>query len=115
MGKTQPIYRIIFINEGKVYEIYARKIFQGNFYGFVEVEQLIFGERSSIVVDPAEERLKMEFANVKRSYIPLHAIIRIDEVEKEGTAKITAISGKASTVSSFPLPGYPPRNEPGDG
>jgi len=114
MGKTQHIYRIIFINEGKVYEIYARQIFQGNFYGFVEVEELIFGERSSIVVDPAEERLKMEFAGVKRSYIPLHAVIRIDEVEKEGTAKITAVSGKGGSVTNFPLPGYPPRNEPGD-
>jgi len=116
MGKASHIYRVIFINEGKVYEIYARKIFQGNLYGFVEVETLMFGERSAIVVDPAEERLKTEFAGVKRSYIPLHAIIRIDEVEKEGTAKITTLSSKGGgTVTSFPLPAYQPHNEPGDG
>jgi len=115
MTKSQHIYKVRFINEGKVYEIYARQVYQGQLYGFVEVEELIFGEKSALVVDPAEERLKTEFAGVKRSYIPMHAIIRIDEVEKEGTAKISALAGgKADKVTPFPLPAYAPRND-GDG
>ncbi len=115
MSKTQHIYKVRFVNEGKIYEIYARQVYQGQLYGFVEVEELIFGEKSAVVVDPAEERLKAEFAGVKRTYIPMHAIIRIDEVEKEGTAKISALpGGKAEKVTPFPLPAYAPRNE-GDG
>jgi hypothetical protein len=78
-------------------------------WGFIEIEEMVFGERSQIVVDPSEEKLKTEFAGVKRSYIPLQAIIRIDEVEKEGAAKIsdTAPSGGAK-ISQFPFPNTPP-------
>ena len=59
-----------------------------------------------MVVDPSEEKLKTEFDTVKRSYIPLHAIIRIDEVEKQGTGKISTLEG--DNVSQFPMPVYTP-------
>ena len=36
-----------------------------------------------MIVDPSEEKLKNEFSSVKRSYIPMHSLVRIDEVEKE--------------------------------
>ncbi len=111
MTKPKSLFKIIFVNEGKVFEIYAREISQGNLYGFIEVQKLVFGERSSVVVDPSEERLKSEFSGVKRTYIPMHAVIRIDEVEKEGSAKISAISSKGSNVASFPSPIYTPRND----
>lgn len=101
------LYRIIFLNQGRVYEIYARDVYQGNLYGFIEVEDIVFGERSSVVVDPSEERLKAEFAEVNRTYIPMHAIIRIDEVRKQGTARIVKI-GKGGNVSPFPMPIYTP-------
>ncbi|HEY7883711.1 MAG TPA: DUF1820 family protein, partial [Cellvibrionaceae bacterium] len=83
----KPIYKIIFHNQGQVYELFARAIYQSEMYGFIELEEFVFGERSQLLVDPAEEKLKTEFAGVKRSYIPMHAIIRIDEVEKEGAVK----------------------------
>ena len=51
-------------------------------YGFIEVEDYIFDQNSQIVVDPSEEKLKTEFKGVNRSYIPINAILRIDEVEK---------------------------------
>ncbi len=84
-----------------MYELFARQIYQSDMWGFVEIEELVFGERSKIVVDPGEERLKNEFAGVKRSYIPLQAIVRIDEVEKEGSARISDSNG--SKISSLPL------------
>ena len=108
------IYRVIFYNENNVYEIYAREIYQGEMYGFVEVEELVFGERSSVVVDPAEEKLKSEFAGTSRTFIPMHAIIRIDEVEKEGPAKIIEPAGKGSNVARFPSPIYTPTNDSGN-
>ena len=86
---TNTLYKVLFVNKDQVYEIYARSIFQSDLYGFIEVEELLFGEKSQLVLDPGEEKLKNEFAGVKRSYIPNHAVIRIDEVEQLGTPKIS--------------------------
>lgn len=99
----EPIYRITFFNQGQVYEIYARHVFQSELWGFLEVEQFIFGERSKMIVDPAEEKLKSEFSAIKRSFIPMHSVVRIDEVEKEGAAKITD-APEGNNISSFPFP-----------
>ena len=103
---AKPLYRIVFLSQGQVYEVYARHVGHGALFGFVEVEQLVFGKRSSVVVDPSEEKIKAEFAGVKRTYLPLHSVIRIDEVEKEGTSKISRLEG--SNVAQFPVPVYTP-------
>ena len=104
---TTSIYRVLFINQGKLYELYARSIYQGELYGFIEVEELIFGERSSMLVNPAEERLQNEFSGVQRTFIPLHYVVRIDEVEHEGVSKIRPVEG-GDNVMPFPQPLVPP-------
>jgi len=83
-------------------------------FGFIEVEQLIFGEKTSVVVDPTEEKLKHEFEGVERTYIPMHSIIRIDEVKKQGTAKIIPIDGKIDPVAGFPSDAYNNNKKPKD-
>ena len=106
---SKSIFRIIFHNQGSIYEVYAHEVSQGGMYAFVEVGDITFGERSKLVVDPSDEKLKSEFAGVKRTYIPLHAIVRIDEVEKEGQAKIhPGGESKGGNVSPFPMPMKPP-------
>lgn len=100
------------MNQGKIYEIYARSISHGDLFGFIEVEDLVFGERSSVVVDPAEEKIKSEFAGVQRTYIPMHAVMRIDQVEKQGVSKISNVDG--DNVAQFPMPMYTPGNTGGD-
>lgn len=85
-----------------MYEIYAKGVHQSGMLGFVEVEKLVFGEKTTLVIDPSEEHLKSEFAGVTRAYLPMHAIIRIDEVEKEGHGKITAVAG-GEKVTPFPF------------
>jgi hypothetical protein len=107
---SSNIFKVVFHNQGKVYEIYARKVGHGSLFGFVEVEELIFGERSAVVVDPSEERIQSEFAGVKRTYLPLHSVIRIDEVRKSGVSKVVAAEG--SNVTQFPYPVYTP-GDPG--
>jgi len=107
------LYRIIFMNQGKIYEIYARSIAHGDLFGFIEIEELVFGERSSVVVDPAEEKIKSEFAGVQRTYIPMHAVMRIDQVEKQGVSKISNVDG--DNVAHFPMPMYPPGGGGGGG
>jgi hypothetical protein len=100
------IFRIMFVNQGKVYEIYARRVSHGELFGFIEVEDIVFGERATVVVDPAEERIKSEFDGVKRTYLPLHSVLRVDEVKKQGVSKITALEGGGANVSQFPMPMY---------
>ena len=103
-----PLYKIIFFNQGEIFEIYARQIYQSDLYGFIEVEELVFGERSQVLVDPSEEKLKAEFEGVNRSYIPMHAVVRIDEVAKEGVGKIS--DAKSNNVSPFPVSAFPPKS-----
>ena len=98
------IFRILFVNQGKVYEVYARRVNHGELFGFIEVEEFLFGERSSVVLDPSEERIKGEFEGVKRTFLPLHSVLRIDEVKKQGVSKISVLEG--GNVTQFPTPLY---------
>jgi len=107
MVSKQRLYRIQFNNQGQVYEVYAREVSHGAMPGFLEVGKLVFGERSTIVVDPAEERLKTEFENVERFYVPVHAVIRVDEVSKQGPARILGEDGgsKVTPLSRYGFDG----------
>ena len=107
-SRKKRVYKVIFVNEGKVYEIYAKSVGQGGMFGFVEVEGLLFGEKSSLVIDPAEESLQREFSAVERTYIPLHSVVRIDEVEQRGSSKIHPASKSDGKVTQFPTPIYTP-------
>lgn len=98
----KTLFRIIFANQEAIYEVYARSIKESDMFGFLEVEELVFGEQTALVVDPSEERLKLEFNGVKRTYIPVHSIYRIDEVNKQGTAKVKDNPSYSGKVSPFP-------------
>lgn len=88
MAKRDSIYKVLFIQGKQVYEIYAKYISEDVLAGFIELEELVFSNPSSIVVDPSEEKLKKEFMGVNRVYIPLHTVLRIDEVKNVGIAKV---------------------------
>jgi hypothetical protein len=98
----KTLFRITFANQEAIYEVYARSIKESDLFGFLEVEELVFGEQTALVVDPSEERLKLEFNGVKRTFIPMHTIYRIDEVNKQGVAKVKDNPGYGGKVSHFP-------------
>lgn len=100
----EPLYKVRFTNEKEVIEIYCKSVGQSDLFGFLEVDEIVFGETSSLVVDPGEERLKQEFEGVKTTYIPLHHVLRVDEVEKRGVAKIVDIPVNSKKVTPFPTP-----------
>ena len=54
MTNTTEIYKITFLNKGKVYEIFVKQVYQSDLYGFIEIEEFLFDERSQVVVDPSE-------------------------------------------------------------
>ena len=99
MDNTSEIYKVTFLHQGKVYEVFVKQVYQSDLYGFIDIEDYVFNERSQVLVDPSEERLKTEFTGVRRSFIPMQAVIRIDEVEKSGVSKIS----NGDNVSPFPM------------
>lgn len=104
------VYRILFHQDGKIFEVYARYISEESLVGFLEIEELVLNEsRSTILVDPAEEKMRSEFKDVQRSYIPVHLVLRIDEVLKEGVSLIKS-EKKGGNISQFP--GKPFRRAP---
>ena len=40
------IFKVIFTSQGQVYEIYAAHVAPAEMFGFIEVEQILFGERN---------------------------------------------------------------------
>lgn len=99
------IYKVQFVNRDEVYEVYVKSVYQGDMYGFVVLEGFVFGEKSAIVVDPTEDKLRTEFDGVDCSFVPMHEIIRIDRVLKRGTAKIISKddsgAGKSKVASLY--------------
>ena len=103
MASKQSVYRVTFINHSTIYEVYAQHVSESDLFGFIEVEKFVFGNLSSVVLDPSEERIKNEFDSVKRTFIPMQLILRIDQVDKEGVSKVRDVSAKQSNnVSIFP-------------
>lgn len=110
MENASEIYKVTFLNQGKVYEVFVKQVYQSDLYGFIEIEDYVFNERSQVLVDPSEEKLKNEFSDVRRSFIPIQAVIRIDEVEKTGVSKISS----GDNVSPFPISLVGGKSEPKD-
>jgi len=106
MSNKDPLYRIQFISNGERYELYVKELIQGNLFGFIEIGDFVWDTHTELVLDPSHEKLKDEFADVSRTYVPMHNVLRIDQVKKQGSAKITKLSDK---VTSLGGPVYTPR------
>jgi hypothetical protein len=105
MVDENRLYRVLFVQNDQMYEVYAKYLTEESLMGFIEIEELVFGDtRTDILIDPAEEKLRAEFKDVQRSYIPLHAILRIDEVKRQGVARVVpgVPVDKKGNVSRFP-------------
>ena len=107
MPSKKTLFRIQFICNGERYELYVHEVCQGSMFGFIEIGDFVWDTHTSLVLDPSHEKLKSEFSDVTRTYVPMHSILRIDEVKRQGTAKISALADK---VTAFPSPIYTPKN-----
>lgn len=107
MTRKTALYRITFISQGKSIELYATQVASSELWGFIEVAGLQFEPAGDgLVIDPTEERLREEFADTRRLHLPMHAVLRIEEVERRGVCRIRdAATGEK--VVPLPLPGGP--------
>ncbi len=105
MTSKAAMYRITFLSQGKSIELYAREVSSSGLWGFVEVGELVFEPAGEgLVIDPTEERLREEFAGTKRLHLPMHSVVRIEEVERRGVCRIRdAATGEK--VVPLPVPG----------
>ena len=101
MSKKQ-LYKIIFLNHGKVYELFSRGVTSSGLWGFLEVSELVFSEDSGLVVDPTEEKMRTEFAGVDVLHLPIQSVLRVEEVSRRGQCQIRdTVSGE--NVTPFPM------------
>jgi hypothetical protein len=106
---SKKLYRVRFLNEGRIFELYAREVGQGGLFGFIEVADLVWGSKSEVIIDPGEQELRNEFNGVNRLHVPMHAMVRIDEVEKGGSAKIIQLQAASGSKTATPVvPIYTP-------
>lgn len=103
----KPLYKVTFLNHGRVYELYARRVASGALWGFTEVSELVFDVHEGVVVDPTEERLRDEFGGTRVLHLPMQSVVRIEEVEKKGVAAIRDAETGEKVVTPFPIPAKP--------
>ncbi|MBS0213616.1 MAG: DUF1820 family protein [Proteobacteria bacterium] len=101
----RKLYKISFLSAGRIYELYARKVASSELWGFTEVSDLVFDHGEGVVVDPTEERLRDEFGATRRLHLPMQSILRVEEVERRGAARIRDAASGEAVVTPFPMPG----------
>jgi hypothetical protein len=101
------LFKVTFLNHGRIYELYARHVASGNLWGFTEVSELVFDVNDGVVIDPTEERLRDEFGDTRVLHLPMQSIVRIEEVEKKGQSAIRDAATGEAVVTPFPMPAKP--------
>lgn len=99
------LYKIIFLNHGKVYELYSRGVTSSGLWGFIEISGLVFESGEGLVVDPTEEKMRQEFEHAHVLHLPIQSILRIEEVDKRGQCRIR---DRESGEKVTPFPVSPP-------
>jgi hypothetical protein len=102
-----PLFRIAFHNNGKVYELYCQSVVSSSLWGFIEVSGLVFGEGEGIVIDPTEEKMRDEFEGVDILHLPMHSVVRVEQVKQKGKA---VIRDRESGEKVTPFPLSPPKS-----
>lgn len=100
---NKKLFKVVFLNQGKVYELYAEGVVSSGLWGFIEVSELVFETSEGIVVDPTEEKMRDEFAGATAMHLPIQSVLRIEEVEKRGKCLIRDRQS-GEKVTPFPIP-----------
>ncbi len=107
-SREKTYYVVTFTNEDELYQVCARRVVSSDLYGLIEIGDFVFPE-NKLVYNPGEERIKKEFSGIKRTWIPYHAIVRIDEVpdSRETELKVVPLTSAKPREPG----GLPPKPE----
>ena len=100
--ENEKLFRIAFINHGKVYELFCTGVCTSGLWGFVEVSGLEFGDKDSLVVDPTDEKMRTEFDGVEVLHLPMQSVLRVEQVKTKGQAVIRDRES-GEKVTPFPV------------
>lgn len=78
-AREKTHYVVTFTRDDDLYQVCARRVAPSELYGLIEIGEFIF-PANKLVYNPGEERIRREFSGIKRTWIPYHTIVRIDEV-----------------------------------
>ena len=98
----KQIYKVVALLQGKVYELYARGVTSSGLFGFLEISGLLFDTGQQTVVDPAEERMREEFADTEVLHVPISSVLRVEQVQRRGQCVIRDRES-GEKVTPFPL------------
>ena len=100
MAQDKTVYRVVFTQDETVYELYARSVSEESLMGFIEVEDFV--HPAKVLGDELSEPMPPLFIGVKRTYIPVHMLLRIDEMTSPDGQKGRKKDSSAGNVRSFP-------------
>lgn len=98
----EKLYKVVFLNGGKVYELFSRGVTSSGLWGFIEVSGLVFDTKEGLVVDPTEEKMRQEFEHARVLHLPIQSVLRVEEVEKRGKCLIRDRES-GEKVTPFPV------------
>jgi len=106
-GRSNPprektYYKVSFARDNELYQVCARQVASSEWWGLIELSGFIFPE-NRLVFNPGEDRIRREFSGILRTWIPYHAILRIDEVKDDTESEV-----KIVPLESFRKPSVPP-------
>ena len=78
------IYRVHFMWKDKARTIEARGLDMTHPY-FVSITELLFPERSTVIIDPNDDELRREFGEAHHIMIPFQSVQLIEELSKNET------------------------------
>ena len=103
-SRDKTYYRVSFTSDNELYQVCARHVSASDLYGLIEIGDFIF-PASKLVYNPGEERLRREFEGIRRTWLPYHAIVRIDEIldSRESEARIVPLERPVPSGKERPL------------
>ncbi len=79
-NSKKTIFRVHFQTEDRNYSLLAHSVKESEFFGFIEVSDIIFEDVNRIIISPEDETLRKEFAKTDSISIPHQYMRRIDKL-----------------------------------
>lgn len=98
---SEPLYKVKFLQQNEVVELVVRYISEESLMGFIELEEIVF--QSGKETHFTRDEYKEEFSGLDRCYLPLHTLLRIDELNNSSSS-----STKDKVDNVRRLPGWQP-------
>jgi hypothetical protein len=103
MPHEKTYYKVSFSLDQEMYQVCARHVESSNLYGLIEIGDFIFPE-NKLVYNPGEDRIRREFQGIQRTWLPYHAIVRIDEVRDSQESEVKIVPLQAVRKAAEPAP-----------